>query len=95
MVGTTHGSGACKRAGTRQLDTLYVIGTLPPGFDVAARGHYDDMDALFSESSDDTFRARLRAYADICMVSTHLSTHHSGSTAETQWEAALSFISES
>ena len=89
IVQGTHGAGACKRKGARLVDSLFHIGAAPAGFDVAAYGIYDDIEGMFGESDDNTFETRIRAYAEVCMVSCHLSQSAAGSTSETQWEVIL------
>ena len=88
MVSRTNGSGAVKRAGARVLRTFFAIGPPPAGHD-AANGQYDSVEALLIEPSDDTFRQRVRAYADVCMTSEALAKAHTGTTAAQDWENLL------
>ena len=88
MVARTNGSGAVKRAGARVLRSFFAIGPPPGGHD-PVNGQYDTIEALLIEPSDDTFRQRVRAYADLCMTSEALAKAHAGSTAAGAWEDLL------
>ena len=88
IVARTNGSGAVKRAGSRKLGILFAIGAPPAGHN-AANGVYDSLDDFLVEGNDDTFRARVRVYAEVCMTSEALSRLPGSGDFVTAWENAI------